>query len=839
MTLFNPDGSLNTTAASGNDNELIDVTAGTGGTYSVRVYGSQGAENDYQLTATMTGANPPPDGDRPDAGGGGDGCGSGANLAATFSEAVQGVSNTTFVVRAGANVTTGPTVPATVTQVEGTNRYLLNPTSNLAASTTYTVTVVGGAAEIRDLAGAPLVTTSWTFTTVNTAAAATVIGSFTVDQAFATAVDEARDRVYVTRIGTPAIYAYDSNTFALVGVRTIANFPVTVEVNDVTGNVMVAHQGDGNKVTVLNSALNTLAVLELPNPWGPAVNSVTNRFYVANTFGGDVWVVDGASNALLTTINLDGDSTLGIAVDESRNRIYAADRYSNELDVIDGTTNTVIDTLATGSYPAWIDIDEVLGTVYVTNQDDGTISVFDAATLAPVGTIEVGGSPHRIAVNDTTHRAYVSLQNSDRVAVIDTATNAVVSEVVLPAGQPWHLSLDESTNRVFVPTYFANRVVVIQGDEPSEAIATSTSVVTSANPAPVNAPITLTATVAAATGPVVPTGCRDVHHRRRRPGAHPAHRGRGRADHLLARPRESPDLGVVHACWQRVPSQRQLRRAAHPGDRARAAGGDLAVTRDVGRRHEHAAAVQRRGLRRLRERTRRPDGRRDVQHQPQRHVHVELVPGHDDRHQGRHGDRRLADGHGHARRAGTPDHHLPDDLGEDDAAVARDRERDGFVRPAGLLHEHDTSGVRGGRYRRFHDHTPRPGHLHGARRPGRRRHPSPGAAAEPQLRGLARVADDHVPDPDRPGDHGVSGDRHRDVIVGPRRDLHHGDPGGVHRDRRRRLDHRAARCRHLHRAGGAGGRRHLQPGPGGEPQLHRHQAGQHHHLPDDRDEDAR
>ena len=85
--------------------------------------------------------------------------------------------------------------------------------------------------------------------------------------------------------------------------------------------------------------------------------------------------------------------------------------------------------------------------MYVTNQNDGTISVFDANTLAPVTTIEVGGSPHRIAVNGTTHRAYVSLQNSDRVAVVDTATNTLVSEVALPAGDPWHLSLDESTNR--------------------------------------------------------------------------------------------------------------------------------------------------------------------------------------------------------------------------------------------------------------------------------------------------------------------------------------------------------------------------------------------------------
>ena len=75
--------------------------------------------------------------------------------------------------------------------------------------------------------------------------------------------------MYVTRIGTPAIYAYNSNTFALVGVQTIANFPVTVEVNEATGNVMVAHQGDGNKVTVLDTAVEHPGRARAAEPVGP------------------------------------------------------------------------------------------------------------------------------------------------------------------------------------------------------------------------------------------------------------------------------------------------------------------------------------------------------------------------------------------------------------------------------------------------------------------------------------------------------------------------------------------------------------------------------------------
>jgi hypothetical protein len=82
------------------------------------------------------------------------------NVTATFSEPVQGVSGSTFTLRAG----TSSAVAATVTYDAGTRVATLNPTADLAASTRYTATVTGGNG-VRDLAGNPLTTVTWTFTT--------------------------------------------------------------------------------------------------------------------------------------------------------------------------------------------------------------------------------------------------------------------------------------------------------------------------------------------------------------------------------------------------------------------------------------------------------------------------------------------------------------------------------------------------------------------------------------------------------------------------------------------------------------------------------------------------
>ena len=83
------------------------------------------------------------------------------NLSVTFSEAVQGVSATTFQLRNSA----GATVAATVTRNGTTNQWILNPTANLTGNAPYRVNLTGGPTAIRDLAGAPLASSTWTFTT--------------------------------------------------------------------------------------------------------------------------------------------------------------------------------------------------------------------------------------------------------------------------------------------------------------------------------------------------------------------------------------------------------------------------------------------------------------------------------------------------------------------------------------------------------------------------------------------------------------------------------------------------------------------------------------------------
>jgi len=84
-----------------------------------------------------------------------------ANVTATFSEAVAGVSGSSFQLKNAA----GTIITAVVSRNGTTNQWILNPSVTLAASTRYTATLTGGTTSIRDNAGNPLASTSWSFTT--------------------------------------------------------------------------------------------------------------------------------------------------------------------------------------------------------------------------------------------------------------------------------------------------------------------------------------------------------------------------------------------------------------------------------------------------------------------------------------------------------------------------------------------------------------------------------------------------------------------------------------------------------------------------------------------------
>jgi DNA-binding beta-propeller fold protein YncE len=110
-------------------------------------------------------------------------------------------------------------------------------------------------------------------------------------------------------------------------------------------------------VTVINGADHTTTpVTAGSGPFAVAVNSVTNKIYVANcgapcggSGGASATVIDGTDNTT-TTVNT-GNGSVAVAVNSVTNKIYVVNSLSNNLTVINGADNTAVN-VPTGTTPS-------------------------------------------------------------------------------------------------------------------------------------------------------------------------------------------------------------------------------------------------------------------------------------------------------------------------------------------------------------------------------------------------------------------------------------------------------------------------------------------------------
>ncbi len=230
------------------------------------------------------------------------------------------------------------------------------------------------------------------------------------------------------------------------------------------------------------SAQKLIATIPAGNsPWGMAVNPVTQKLYVFDACFGcqgnaSVSVIDENTYATTTVpVGYPGDSYLTgapIAVNKTTNKIYVVNTCGNDLYCGGNGTVTVIDgaTLATttvevGFLPEAIAIDEVTNKIFVVNQcgysycSFQTLTIIDGSTLATT-TVGTGWgyyyTPPAVAVNPITNKVFVvnacgtDNQNCSQgnVMMIDPVT---LSNTFIPVGRwPGAIAVNTVTNKIYV-----------------------------------------------------------------------------------------------------------------------------------------------------------------------------------------------------------------------------------------------------------------------------------------------------------------------------------------------------------------------------------------------------
>ncbi len=251
-------------------------------------------------------------------------------------------------------------------------------------------------------------------------------------------------------------------------------------------------------------------------PWGLAVNSITNKIYVANSCDsnpngscsggtGTVTVIDGATDNTLSVSA--GYFTNSVALNPVTNRIYAVNQCSDEscgsggsVTVMDGTSNTVIATVAVGNGPYGVAVNSVTNKIYVVNvcANDptcggllglGTVSVIDGVSNTVVATVNVGTRPSFPVINTVTNKIYVANECGNdpscqtfngTVTVIDGVTNGTTSVNV--AVFPRSLDVNPVTNKIYVVNQCGDAPNCVGAGTPTVTVIDGTTLATTEFP---------------------------------------------------------------------------------------------------------------------------------------------------------------------------------------------------------------------------------------------------------------------------------------------------------------------------------------------------------------------
>ncbi len=302
------------------------------------------------------------------------------------------------------------------------------------------------------------------------------------------AVNPNTNRIFAANTSFNKVLIIDSATETLAATVNSGSSPWVVAVNTVTNKAYVTNLGDNNVTVIDGATLGTTTVPVGTSPLAIAVNESLNKVYVGGN--NNVTVIDGATNAV-TNLPTIGPVT-GIAINTSTNKVYVAD---TGLLVIDGITNT--SSRITVPFYSWaVAVNPSTNRIYLAHALNDTFTMVDGAT-GTVTSSTLSSRPIALTVNPATNRVFVSLETSQAVAVIDGSTG---SELARLAGgnRGDAIAFNSANSKVYVANFLSSDVTVIA----PAAVATTTTLQSSVNPAITFGPMTFTATVNGST----PTG---------------------------------------------------------------------------------------------------------------------------------------------------------------------------------------------------------------------------------------------------------------------------------------------------------------------------------------------
>jgi len=268
----------------------------------------------------------------------------------------------------------------------------------------------------------------------------------------------ATGKVYTVDPDSNAITIGDDESGRLASVK-VGSSPVSIAANSQNGNVYVVNAGDGTVSIVDGHTDAVVTTVKVGiHPYSITVNSMTGKVYVSHTFNSLLTIIDGATNG---ATNIKTGSADLISVDTKTGIIYLLGYEGGSLKLMNGADSNIIER--TVGMHAWgMTLNETTGTLYVAKPGYSQLAILTPSSSTPM-MVPTGAIPCAVAVNSVTNRIYVLNYADDSVTVIDGVNNHPVATV--PVGRrPQAIAIDPTRNRIYVANTHSNSITVIDGE---------------------------------------------------------------------------------------------------------------------------------------------------------------------------------------------------------------------------------------------------------------------------------------------------------------------------------------------------------------------------------------
>ncbi len=140
---------------------------------------------------------------------------------------------------------------------------------------------------------------------VDTATGVVVRNLPMVDLAHGVALDEAAERLYVTRLDSDSVAIVDTTTFTVIDTLAVGDAPQWIAFDPPRSKAFVSNETDGT-VSVIDTAAGTVGPTVIPVGPGPltvTVHEGAAKAYVYNTGDGTISVIDTVGETVITTLS--------------------------------------------------------------------------------------------------------------------------------------------------------------------------------------------------------------------------------------------------------------------------------------------------------------------------------------------------------------------------------------------------------------------------------------------------------------------------------------------------------------------------------------------------------